>query len=77
MSNYTVKAHHAIMLQTAIADYNLVVEYLNTVGLKELIRIPRGASWQKVEDATALMIKSVAVLPELRLNRGLDYYKSL
>lgn len=58
MSNYTVKAHHAIMLQTAIADYNLVVEYLNTVGLKELIRIPSG-------------------VPELRLNRGLDYYKSL
>jgi hypothetical protein len=77
MSNYLVKGHNAIMRQTAVNDFNAVVNELKLQKREDLIKYPKGASWQKIEDATALMIKAMSDVESLTLNRGLSYYKSL
>lgn len=77
MSNGIVKAHHGIMAMTAKQDYETVkIEYEK---LGYFTPLPRGKHWHKIENATAIMVKSLPdeVAFAISLNRGIDYYKSL
>lgn len=76
MSNGIVKAHHGIMAMTAKQDYETVKSLCRQLCQKPIE--PKGKSWQKVEDATATMIKLIPnEVGILKLNRGVSYYQSL
>lgn len=69
-----VTMHHAVMKITAVEDYDKVMAYCVVYGLP--VHEPKGKSWQRIEDATALMIKNMDSFPK-SLNRGFSYYKTL
>ena len=67
------KAHHGIMKADAIADYNRVKALCEQE--KKPIHKPKGKSWQKIEDATTLMIQQFNRFPVgFTLFRGISYY---
>ena len=69
-----VSIHHAVMKVTAVEDYDKVMAYCVVYDLP--VFEPKGKSWQRVEDATAEMLKNIEAFPK-PLNRGASYYKSL
>ncbi len=72
------RIHHGIQKQTAIEDYNAVRDVCIKTGHHPIE--PKGKSWQKIEDATAAMVKVFTVADKQLLpylNRGVDYYYSI
>jgi len=68
------KAHHGIMKQDALYDYE-IIRALCLQSEKKIYE-PKGKSWQKIEDATALMLSQFESV-DIKLMRGASYYKSL
>lgn len=66
------------MKYTAIQDYDRVRKFCEEHN--QPAYEPSGKSWQRIEDATAAMMKQLALLNldfKINLNRGADYYLSL
>jgi len=70
------KAHHGIMKMDAQADYEVVFNHCIEMELPTYF--PKGKSWQKIEDATAAMLKNIKDPASIfKLHRGVAYYQSL
>lgn len=74
------KQHHGIMKSSAVQDYNRVRFYLEERGKADLIEMPKGKHWHRIEDATKAMllkIENAELIFKKGLNRGYSYYLSI